>query len=143
MLRENEKATELDWPKRVGIVKGVAQALSYMNHDCNPIIIHRDISSKNVLLSKNLEAHISDFGTARFLKADSHIWTSFAGTYGHAAPELAYTKAVTEKCDVFSFGVLAFEILTGKHPGDLISYIQTYGVQNFNFKEILDPPQDS
>ncbi|XP_028768316.1 MDIS1-interacting receptor like kinase 2-like [Neltuma alba] len=139
MLRNEEKATELDWPRRVGIVKGVAQALSYMHHDCNPPIIHRDISSKNVLLSKNLEAHVSDFGTARFLKPDSHIWTSFAGTYGYAAPELAYTKAVTEKCDMYSFGVLAFEILTGNHPGDLISHIQTYGVQNINFKEILDP----
>ncbi|XP_054811951.1 MDIS1-interacting receptor like kinase 2-like [Prosopis cineraria] len=139
MLRDDKKATELEWPKRVGIVKGVAQALSYMHHDCNPPIIHRDISTKNVLLSQNLEAHVSDFGTARFLKPDSPIWTSFAGTYGNAAPELAYTMAVTEKCDVFSFGVLAFEILMGKHPGDLISHIQTSSAQNTNFKEILDP----
>lgn len=56
-----------------------------------------------------------------------------------AATELAYTMAVTEKCDVFSFGVLAFEVLTGKHPGDLVSYIQTSSDQKINFKEILDP----
>ncbi|XP_004506329.1 uncharacterized protein [Cicer arietinum] len=139
MLNDDKKALELDWYKRVEIVKGVASALSYMHHDCSPLLIHRDISSKNVLLSSNLEAHVSDFGTARFLKHDSPIWTSFAGTYGYAAPELAYTMAVTEKCDVFSFGVLAFEILTGKHPGDLVSYIQTSNDQKIDFKEILDP----
>lgn len=56
-----------------------------------------------------------------------------------AATELAYTMAVTEKCDVFSFGVLALEVLTGKHPGDLVSYIQTSNDEKINFKEILDP----
>ncbi|XP_073226028.1 uncharacterized protein [Cicer arietinum] len=86
MLNDDKKALELDWYKRVDIVKGVASALSYMHHDCSPLLIHRDISSKNVLLSSNLEAHVSDFGTARFLKHDSPIWTSFAGTYGYAAP---------------------------------------------------------
>ncbi|KAI4332699.1 hypothetical protein L6164_017585 [Bauhinia variegata] len=57
-----------------------------MHHDCSPPIIHRDISSKNILLSSNLEAHISEFGTARFLKPDLPIWTTFAGTFGYAAP---------------------------------------------------------
>lgn len=86
MLMNDKKALELDWFKRVNIVKGVASALSYMHHDCSPLLIHRDISSKNVLLSSNHEAHVSDFGTARFLKPNSPIWTSFAGTYGYAAP---------------------------------------------------------
>ncbi|XP_027356771.1 MDIS1-interacting receptor like kinase 2-like [Abrus precatorius] len=146
-LRDDKEALELDWHKRFDIIKGVASALSYMHHDCAPPLIHRDISSKNILLSTNLKAHVSDFGTARFLKPDSPIWTSFAGTYGYAAPELAYTMAVTEKCDVFSFGVLAFEILTGRHPGDIVSYIQTSSEQKINLKEILDtrlpPPAKS
>ena len=60
-------------------------------------------------------------------------------TFRLAATELAYTMAVTEKCDVFSFGVLALEVLTGKHPGDLVSYIQTTSDSEINFKEILDP----
>ncbi|TKY67994.1 LRR receptor serine/threonine-protein kinase [Spatholobus suberectus] len=116
MLRDDKDALELDWHKRVDIIKGVASALSYMHHDCAPPLIHRDISSKNILLSSNLEARVSDFGTARFLKPDSPIWTSFAGTYGYAAPELAYTMAVTEKCDVFSFGVWLWRFLRESTP---------------------------
>ncbi|XP_025981929.1 MDIS1-interacting receptor like kinase 2 [Glycine max] len=110
-----------DWYKRVNVVKDVANALCYMHHECSPRIVHRDISSKNVLLDSEYVAHVSDFGTANFLNPDSSNWTSFVGTFGYAAPELAYTMEVNEKCDVYSFGVLAWEILVGKHPGDDIS----------------------
>ena len=82
----NEGATELNWPTRIRVVKSVAYALSYMHQDCVPPIIHRDISSKNILLSSDLEAYVSDFGTARFLKPDSSNWTTIAGTYGYLAP---------------------------------------------------------
>ncbi|KAJ7982527.1 putative Receptor protein kinase [Quillaja saponaria] len=139
MLRNDREAIELDWPKRVEIVKGVAQALSYLHHDHAPPIIHRDISSKNVLMNSNLEAHVSDFGTARFLQPGASNWTTFAGTYGYSAPELAYTMAVTEKCDVYSFGVLVLEVVMGKHPGELISKIQTLVAESINVKDILDP----
>ena len=84
-LLNSEEGT-FDWIKRANVVKGVANALSYMHHDCSPPIIHRDISSKNVLLDLEYEAHISDFGTARLLKPDSSNWTSLAGTYGYMAP---------------------------------------------------------
>ncbi|CAL5384373.1 unnamed protein product [Camellia sinensis] len=70
---------------RVNVIKGVANGLSYKHHECLPPIIHQDISSKNVLLDGEYVAHISDFGTARFLKPDSYYWTSFAGTIGYAA----------------------------------------------------------
>ena len=86
ILINDAKAAAFDWEKRVNIVKGVANALSYMHHDCSPPIIHRDISSKNVLLDSQYEAHVSDFGTAKILKPGSHNWTTFAGTFGYAAP---------------------------------------------------------
>ncbi|WRX11643.1 Protein kinase domain - like 10 [Theobroma cacao] len=82
ILSNNEEAVELDWNKRLNVVKGLANALSYMHHDHSPPIIHRDISSNNILLDLDYEAHVSDFGTARLLKPDSSNWTSFAGTIG-------------------------------------------------------------
>ena len=85
-MLSSKEAKELNWETRVRIVKGVAYALSYMHHDCVPPIIHRDISSKNILLTSDLEACVSDFGTAKFLKPDSSNWTTIAGTYGYLAP---------------------------------------------------------
>ncbi|KAK9019809.1 hypothetical protein V6N11_054317 [Hibiscus sabdariffa] len=125
VLSNNEEAKELDWTKRLNVVKGLANALSYMHHDHSQPIVHRDISSNNVLLDLEYEARVSDFGTARILKPDSSNWTSLAGTYGYIAPELAYTMRVDEKCDVYSFGVLTIEIVMGKHPGDLLSYLSS------------------
>ncbi|XP_045793226.1 MDIS1-interacting receptor like kinase 2-like [Trifolium pratense] len=92
-----------------------------MHHDFSPLIVHRDISSKNILLDLEYVARVSDFGTAKLLNPNSSNWTSFAGTFGYVAPELAYTMEVNEKNDVYSFGVLALEILFGKHPGDIVS----------------------
>ncbi|XP_021817297.1 MDIS1-interacting receptor like kinase 2-like [Prunus avium] len=121
MLSKDEEAKKLWWSKRVNIVKGLAHALSYMHHDCLQPIVHRDISSKNILLDSEYEACVSDFGTAKFLNPDSTNWTATAGTYGYMAPELAYTMEVNENCDVYSFGVVTLEIIMGKHPEDLFS----------------------
>ncbi|XP_042504826.1 MDIS1-interacting receptor like kinase 2-like [Macadamia integrifolia] len=121
ILNNSELASEMDWIRRINVIKGVANALSYMHHDCSPPIIHRDISSNNVLLDEDYEACVSDFGTARLLKPDSSNWTEQVGTCGYVAPELAYTMMVTRKCDVYSFGVLTLEVLMGRHPSELIS----------------------
>ncbi|XP_027116901.2 uncharacterized protein [Coffea arabica] len=133
-----EEAKELDWRKRLKIIKGIAHALSYMHHDCSPAIVHRDISSNNILLDPEYEAHISDFGTSKFLKNDSSNWSSLAGTYGYVAPEYAYTVKVTEKCDVYSFGVLTMEVMKGKHPGDLIAYLMSSSPEEIELKDLLD-----
>lgn len=147
ILSEDEKAQILDWPKRVNIIKGVAHALSYMHHDCSPSIVHRDISSNNILLDSEYEAHISDFGTAKLLKLDSSNWSALAGTYGYIAPELAYTMKVTEKCDVYSFGVLALEVIKGRHPGDFTTSLSSSSVPEvIVLKEVVDqrlPPPSS
>jgi serine/threonine protein kinase len=171
MTLENEElAKEFDWQKRAALVKDVAQAIYYLHCECNPPIIHRDITSNNVLLDTNFKAYISDFGTARILKPDSSNWSALAGTYGYIAPgiytfliysprkvlltsqvvnglmhtmfcfgaELSYTSVVTEKCDVYSFGVLALEVVMGKHPKDLFQTILPSREQNIMVKEILD-----
>ncbi|KAL1804452.1 hypothetical protein ACET3Z_033099 [Daucus carota] len=124
-LRDDAHAVELDWSKRVNIVKGIAHALSYMHHDCIPPIVHRDISSNNILLNSEMEAFVADFGASRLLDPDSSNQTLVAGTYGYIAPELAYTMVVTEKCDVYSFGVVALEIMMGSHQEDFLSSFTT------------------
>ncbi|KDO63962.1 hypothetical protein CISIN_1g042876mg, partial [Citrus sinensis] len=133
-------AQELDWSQRMNTIKGVADALSYLHHDCFPPIVHRDLSSKNLLLDLEYEAHVADFGIAKFLKPDSSNWTEFAGTYGYVAPELAYTMKITEKCDVYSFGVLALEVIKGKHPRDFLSSISSSSLNtDIELDEMLDP----
>ena len=86
LSNDEEAAEKLDWIVRLNIVKGVAKALSYMHHDCSPPVIHRDITSNNVLLDSEYEAHVSDFGTARLIKPDSSNWTTFVGTFGYTDP---------------------------------------------------------
>ncbi|KAF8377295.1 hypothetical protein HHK36_030670 [Tetracentron sinense] len=137
ILSSVEQATELDWVKRVKVIRDVAHALSYIHHDCSPSIVHRDITSNNVLLDLEYGAHLSDFGTARFLKPDLSHWTSLAGTYGYIAPELAYTMQVTEKCDVYSFGVVTLEVIMGEHPTKIISGISPLSSASIGKKILL------
>ncbi|KAM7461184.1 hypothetical protein LguiA_029305 [Lonicera macranthoides] len=85
-LRDDAEAVELDWTKRVSVIKGIAHALSYMHHDCTPPIAHRDISSNNILLNSKQDAFVADFGAARLLSPDSSNQTIIAGTRGYIAP---------------------------------------------------------
>ncbi|XP_010256368.1 PREDICTED: probable leucine-rich repeat receptor-like protein kinase At1g35710 [Nelumbo nucifera] len=139
MLHNDVEAAALDWVKRLNIIKGVAHALFYMHHGCSPPIVHRDMSSKNILLDSEFEARVSDFGTARLLNPYSSNRSILVGTYGYIAPELAYTMAVTEKCDVYSFGVVVLETIMGRHPGELISSLSSLVARDLLVKDVLDP----
>ncbi|XP_054824781.1 MDIS1-interacting receptor like kinase 2-like [Prosopis cineraria] len=97
IIKNDMQASKLEWDKRVIVVRGVVDALFHMHHGLSCPIVHRDTSSKNILLDqKYQEAHINDFGIAKFLKLDLNNMTSFAGTYGYAAPVslLCSSKAV-------------------------------------------------
>ncbi|KAF5815263.1 putative protein kinase RLK-Pelle-LRR-XI-1 family [Helianthus annuus] len=96
------------------------------------------ISTNNILLNKELEGFVADFGAARLLDPDSSIQTVIAGTLGYIAPDLAYNMIVTEKCDVYSFGVVAFETIGGKHPGDLLSSLNYSTTHGITLENILD-----
>ncbi|KAI6667937.1 hypothetical protein NL676_007052 [Syzygium grande] len=121
ILNDDQRAREFQWDKRINVVRGVADALSYMHHECSHPLIHRDLTSNNILLDRDYKAHVSNFGTARLLRPDSSNWIAIASTIGYIAPELAYSIVPTEKCDVYSFGVVALETIMGKHPGDHVS----------------------
>ncbi|KAG0614658.1 hypothetical protein M758_6G193700 [Ceratodon purpureus] len=123
VLHNKERGIVLDWTTRLRIAEGVAHGLSYLHHDYMPPIVHRDIKASNVLLDEDLEPHISDFGVAKVMamkpKDKNMLSTAFVtGTYGYIAPEYGFGTTVTPKVDVYSYGVLVLELLTGKQPVD-------------------------
>ncbi|EXB29045.1 Leucine-rich repeat receptor-like serine/threonine-protein kinase BAM2 [Morus notabilis] len=113
-----KKGAFLGWNLRYKIAIEAAKGLCYLHHDCSPLIVHRDVKSNNILLNSNFEAHVADFGLAKFLfdGGASECMSAIAGSYGYIAPEYAYTLKVDEKSDVYSFGVVLLELLTGRRP---------------------------
>ncbi|KAJ9557868.1 hypothetical protein OSB04_012482 [Centaurea solstitialis] len=104
----------LDWNARKRIAIGAARGLLYLHEQCDPKIIHRDVKAANVLLDEFFEAVVGDFGLAKLLDhADSHVTTEVRGTVGHIAPEYLSTGQSSEKTDVFGFGILLLELITG------------------------------
>ncbi|KAM5565158.1 receptor protein kinase CLAVATA1 [Rosa sericea] len=112
------KGGHLQWDRRYRIAVEAAKGLCYLHHDCSPLIIHRDVKSNNILLDSDFEAHVADFGLAKFLQdaGVSECMSSIAGSYGYIAPEYAYTLKVDEKSDVYSFGVVLLELVVGRKP---------------------------
>ncbi|KAK3121823.1 hypothetical protein QOZ80_8BG0661380 [Eleusine coracana subsp. coracana] len=105
----------LDWSTRKRIAVGAARGLLYLHEQCDPKIIHRDVKAANVLLDEHHEAVVGDFGLAKLLDhGDSHVTTAVRGTVGHIAPEYLSTGQSSEKTDVFGFGILLLELVTGQ-----------------------------
>ncbi|XP_056176806.1 LRR receptor-like serine/threonine-protein kinase ERECTA isoform X2 [Syzygium oleosum] len=119
ILHGPAKKKKLDWDARLKIALGAAEGLAYLHHDCSPRIIHRDVKSSNILLDKEFEAHLTDFGIAKSLcTTKSHTSTCIRGTIGYIDPEYARTSRLTEKSDVYSYGIVLLELLTGRKAVD-------------------------
>ncbi|XP_038985416.1 LRR receptor-like serine/threonine-protein kinase ER2 isoform X2 [Phoenix dactylifera] len=119
LLHGPTKKKKLDWDSRLRIALGAAQGLAYLHHDCSPRIIHRDVKSSNILLDKDYESHLTDFGIAKSLcVSKTHTSTYVMGTIGYIDPEYARTSRLNEKSDVYSYGVVLLELLTGKKAVD-------------------------
>ncbi|KAL8227733.1 hypothetical protein R6Q57_015317 [Mikania cordata] len=113
--RDKVLKTMLTWPVRLKICLGIARGLLYLHEESQLKIVHRDIKTSNVLLDKKLNAKISDFGLAKLNDdGNTHISTRVAGTIGYMAPEYAMRGYLTAKADVYSFGIVALEIVSGK-----------------------------
>ncbi|KAK8953741.1 LRR receptor-like serine/threonine-protein kinase RPK2 [Platanthera guangdongensis] len=117
-LQERSKRP-VDWKMLHRIALDVARALAYLHNQCAPRILHRDVKPSNILLDNDFNAYLSDFGLARLLgNSETHATTGVAGTFGYVAPEYAMTCRVSDKADVYSYGVVLFELLSDKKALD-------------------------
>lgn len=138
----------LKWEIRMNVILGTAKGLSYLHEGLEPKVVHRDIKSSNILLDKQWNSKVSDFGLAKLLGSESsYITTRVMGTFGYVAPEYASTGMLNERSDVYSFGVLIMEIITGRNPVDysrppeevnLVDWLKKM-VTNKNPDGVLDP----
>ncbi|XP_027088098.1 probable serine/threonine-protein kinase PBL23 [Coffea arabica] len=140
----------LDWFTRMKIAKGAAQGLEYLHDTANPQIIYRDLKASNILLDDEFNPKLSDFGLAKLGPTGDkdHVSTRVMGTYGYCAPEYAMTGQLTTKSDIYSFGVVLLEIITGRRAIDntrptaeqnLISWAKPYFKDRRQFTFLADP----
>ncbi|KAL1349970.1 hypothetical protein HN51_026442 [Arachis hypogaea] len=148
LFGKQEQRMHLDWPTRMRICVGIARGLAYLHEESILKIVHRDIKATNVLLDKSLNAKISDFGLAKLDEEENtHISTRIAGTIGYMAPEYAMRGYLTDKADVYSFGIVALEIVSGKsntnyRPKEEFVYLLDWAYvlqEQGNLLELVDP----
>lgn len=135
---------QINWRARTKICIGVAKGLAFLHEEVRPRIIHRDIKASNILLDKDLNPKIADFGLAKLFPSNvTHVSTRVAGTIGYLAPEYAVGGQLTRKADIYSFGVLLIEIVSGRCntntqlPLDQ-QYLLERAWQLYERKELLD-----
>ncbi|KAE9586027.1 putative protein kinase RLK-Pelle-PERK-1 family [Lupinus albus] len=141
----------MDWITRLRIALGSAKGLAYLHEDCHPKIIHRDIKAANILLDFKFEAKVADFGLAKiYSESNTPVSTRVMGTFGYLAPEYASSGKLTDKSDVFSYGIMLLELITGKRPVDknysftdsLVDWARpllTRSLAENNFASLVDP----
>ncbi|XP_058103390.1 uncharacterized protein LOC131246947 [Magnolia sinica] len=148
LFRLEECQLQLDWPTRYKICVGIARGLAFLHEESRLKVVHRDVKATNVLLDKDLNPKISDFGLAKLNEGEkSHISTQIAGTIGYMAPEYAVHGYLTDKADVYSFGIVALEIVRGKRitsfvpEGDCIHLVDWVYIlqERGTLLELVDP----
>ncbi|XP_059287602.1 cold-responsive protein kinase 1-like [Lycium ferocissimum] len=134
----------LNWKTRYQIILGIARGLQYLHEDSHIRIVHRDIKASNILLDDKFQPRIGDFGLARFFPEDqAYLSTAFAGTLGYTAPEYAIRGELSEKADIYSFGVLVLEIINCRKNTDLslpseMQYLPEYAWKLYERSRLID-----
>lgn len=148
LLFKSNRRVELDWKKRSDIIAGIARGLLYLHEDSHNCIIHRDIKASNILLDDKWIPKIADFGMARLFPEDqTHVNTRVAGTNGYMAPEYVMHGHLSVKADVFSFGVLVLELISGQRNSSFNLNVDAQNLLDWTYKlyrkgrhmEIMDP----
>lgn len=129
-----ESQPPLDWPTRGRIALGSARGLDYLHEHCDKKIIHRDVKAANVFLNKNFDAVVGDFNLAKLMDhKDSYVTTAIHGTVGHIAPEYISTFRLSEKTDVFAYGIMLLELITGQGASTLARFANEDNVKIFDW----------
>ncbi|KAL6604871.1 hypothetical protein ACP70R_042815 [Stipagrostis hirtigluma subsp. patula] len=137
IFQNNEESTPLDWDTRFSIALGTAKGLAYLHQDCESKIIHCDIKPENVLLDENFLAKVSDFGLAKLMtREQSHVFTTLRGTRGYLAPEWLTNYAISEKSDVYSYGMVLLEIISGRKSFDPVEGSEKAHFPSYAFKKL-------
>ncbi|XP_022877548.1 calcium/calmodulin-regulated receptor-like kinase 1 isoform X2 [Olea europaea var. sylvestris] len=141
----NEKQEPLNWELRVKIALDVARGLEYLHDGAVPPVIHRDIKSSNILLDQFMRARVADFGLSREEMVSKHA-SNIRGTFGYLDPEYISTRSYTKKSDVYSYGVLLFELIAGRNPlQGLMEHVELAAMNTegkVGWEEIVDPRLD-
>lgn len=112
----------ISWIKRLEIAEDAAKGIEYLHTGCTPSIIHRDIKTSNILLDKQMRAKVSDFGLSKFAAEESHASTNVRGTLGYLDPQYYISQQLTEKSDMYSFGIILLELISGRPPISTLSF---------------------
>ncbi|CAA7394630.1 unnamed protein product [Spirodela intermedia] len=153
IIFDSTRSAELSWERRFGIIRGVADGLLYLHQHSRMRVIHRDLKTNNILLDGEMNPKISDFGLARIFEMNQMEANTarVVGTYGYMSPEYAMDGVFSEKSDVFSFGVIVLEIVTGKRSTGFYRYKNSLNLLGYAWQmweegrvlELLDPTVDS
>ncbi|KAJ4802449.1 Receptor protein kinase [Rhynchospora pubera] len=138
LFKDDQKRSQLTWALRCDIAVDIAKALAYLHHDCHHRILHLDVKPANILLDRNFRALLSDFGISKLIGRDeSSVMTRARGTAGYLAPEMLVPHAISTKSDVYSYGMVLFELVGGRKNFMLVVDGESRQRQSSYFPQIV------